>query len=77
VRLQRRGEIGEDLALDVFLQVADSIADPGARSVSPPEMRDRLAACRRSCRGDLPGHVAVDGGEPRLDAVREVIEATS
>ena len=75
LRLQRRAEIGEDAALDVFLlgrgldhevAVAERVVAVGRRDALERGLAlvvgDALAA-------HLPRHVAVDGGDAGLDAV--------
>ena len=74
--LQRRAELGEDLALDVLLlgrRLDDEIAVAEGRRSSRPALMRLSAACRSllgdALAADLARHVAVDGGDAGLDAV--------
>ena len=81
VGLQRRAKLAEDLALDVFLfgcgfddQIATRECVIFLRRL---DARERVLAVLLADRlfGDLPRHVAVDGGHAGLDAVRfQIIE---
>ena len=70
-RLQRRAELGEDLALDVFLlgrrldhEIA--VAELVERLGRADALERRLAVVLGDAlAADLPRHVAVDGGERR------------